>query len=102
MLFGEKLRRRLFTAELTKPLRNQALLGEKAHEPNCESLLRSIYLVEVLLIHVLRELLRVCDLADGDLAARGTHDVLDLLCVYVRMLLLLVFDRLQKNWGDAV
>jgi hypothetical protein len=87
----------LLAAKLAEPLRDQAFLGQKAHERDRESGFVAVRQIEILFGHVHDELLRVRDLADRDLAVCILDDLLDLHREYVWVLLLVVLDRLQEH-----
>ena len=94
---GRQLRRGLLATELPEPLRDQALLGEQAYERDGECLVRAVLLVKVVLIDVFGELLRVRDLAHRHLSLGRPHDVGNLVREHIRILLLVVLDRLKQD-----
>jgi Coenzyme A transferase len=96
------LARILLAAEPSKTLRYQTLLGEQTHEANRERRLRAVHRVEVLLSHMLRELLRVRDLARRHLAVGVAHNIFDLLRIHVRVLFLVVLDGFKEDGAVAV
>src|SRR5262249_37931857 len=61
----------LLAAELAESLRDETLFREKAHERDRKRSIGAVRVIEVLLGDVLGELLRMSDLAHGDLAVRA-------------------------------